>query len=124
MYRRLILPVMFLTLAYGFWVSPTFRTSPGVARFSCSACCAWKGFFAPSRAALWKSLLRASTDKTWKSLSFGILTTTVMRSSSPGLGDHHPFLSAGLIGLAEVSASSSVPISVPRPVPGSLPGSA
>ena len=51
MYRRLILPVMFLTLAYGFWVSPTFKDiAAGVAGVLCM-----EEVSAPSRAALWKA---------------------------------------------------------------------
>ena len=101
MYRRLILPVMFLTLAYGFWVSPTFKDiAAGVAIFLFGMLCMEEGFRAFSGGTL-ESLLRASTDKTWKSLTFGILTTTVMQSSSLVSVITISFLSAGLIGLAE-----------------------
>ncbi|HPE80880.1 MAG TPA: Na/Pi symporter [Gammaproteobacteria bacterium] len=101
MYRRLILPVMFLTLAYGFWVSPTFKDiAAGVAIFLFGMLCMEEGFRAFSGGTL-EGLLRASTDKTWKSLSFGILTTTVMQSSSLVSVITISFLSAGLIGLAE-----------------------
>ena len=101
MYRRLILPVMFLSLAYGFWVSPTFKDiAAGVAIFLFGMLCMEEGFRAFSGGTL-ESLLRASTDKTWKSLTFGILTTTVMQSSSLVSVITISFLSAGLIGLAE-----------------------
>ncbi len=101
MYRRLILPVMFFTLAYGFWVSPTFKDiAAGVAIFLFGMLCMEEGFRAFSGGTL-ESLLRASTDKTWKSLTFGILTTTVMQSSSLVSVITISFLSAGLIGLAE-----------------------
>lgn len=101
MYRRLILPVMFFTLAYGFWVSPTFKDiAAGVAIFLFGMLCMEEGFRAFSGGTL-EGLLRASTDKTWKSLTFGILTTTVMQSSSLVSVITISFLSAGLIGLAE-----------------------
>ncbi|MCP5317602.1 MAG: Na/Pi cotransporter family protein [Chromatiaceae bacterium] len=92
---------MFFTLAYGFWVSPTFKDiAAGVAIFLFGMLCMEEGFRAFSGGTL-ESLLRASTDKTWKSLTFGILTTTVMQSSSLVSVITISFLSAGLIGLAE-----------------------
>lgn len=101
MYRRLILPVIFAALAYGFWISPTFNDiAAGVAIFLFGMLCMEEGFRAFSGGTL-ESLLRASTDKTWKSLTFGLLTTTLMQSSSLVSVITISFLSAGLIGLAE-----------------------
>jgi len=100
-YRRLVLPVIFLALGYGFWLSPTFKDiAAGVAIFLFGMLCMEEGFRAFTGGAL-ERLLRASTDKTWKSLAFGVLTTTLMQSSSLVSVITISFLSAGLIGLAE-----------------------
>ena len=47
-----------------------------------------------------EKLLRASTDKMWKSMTFGVLSTTVMQSSSLVSVITISFLSAGLLDLA------------------------
>jgi len=100
-YRRLVLPVIFVALGYGFWLSPTFKDiAAGVAIFLFGMLCMEEGFRAFTGGPL-ERLLRASTDRTWKSLSFGVLTTTLMQSSSLVSVITISFLSAGLIGLAE-----------------------
>lgn len=101
MYRRLILPVILAALGYGFWLSPTFKDiAAGVAIFLFGMLCMEEGFRAFTGGPL-ERLLRASTDRTWKSLGFGVLTTTLMQSSSLVSVITISFLSAGLIGLAE-----------------------
>ena len=49
---------------------------------------------------LLENLLRRTTDRLWKSLSFGVITTTIMQSSSLVSVISISFLSAGLISLA------------------------
>lgn len=101
MLRRLLLPVVFAVLAYGFWLSPTFKEiAAGVAVFLFGMLCMEEGFKAFSGGAL-ERLLRRSTANTWKSLTFGLVTTTLMQSSSLVSVITISFLSAGLIGLAE-----------------------
>ena len=99
MLRRLIIPVIILILGYGFWVSPIFKDlAAGIAVFLFGMLCMEEGFKAFSGGSL-ERLLRSTTDRTWKSLSFGMLTTTLMQSSSLVSVITISFLSAGLIGL-------------------------
>ncbi|MCB1789103.1 MAG: Na/Pi cotransporter family protein [Gammaproteobacteria bacterium] len=101
MFRRLTLPVVFLGLAYGFWVSATFKDiAAGVAIFLFGMLCMEEGFKAFSGGTL-ERILRKGTEKTWKSLTFGIVTTTLMQSSSLVSVITISFISAGLLGLAE-----------------------
>ncbi len=82
MLGRILLPSVFLVLAYGFWVSSSFKdVSAGVALFLFGMLCMEQGFKAYSGGAL-QRLLAASTDRLWKSLTFGIVSTTLMQSSS------------------------------------------
>ncbi|MGA9394405.1 MAG: Na/Pi symporter [Azonexus sp.] len=101
MLRRILLPTIFLILGWGFWVSPDFKEiAAGVAIFLFGMLSLEEGFKAFTGGVLEK-LLRVSTDRLWKSLSFGIVTTTVMQSSSLVSVITISFLSAGLIGLAQ-----------------------
>ncbi|MCP5313043.1 MAG: Na/Pi cotransporter family protein [Chromatiaceae bacterium] len=100
MYRRLTLPIIIALLAYGFWISSTFKDiAAGVAIFLFGMLCMEEGFRAFTGGTL-ENLLRVSTDKTWKSLTFGVVTTTLMQSSSLVSVITISFLSAGLLGLA------------------------
>ena len=100
MFRKIILATIFLLLAYGFWLSPNFKEiSAGVAIFLFGMLALEEGFKAFTGGLLEK-LLRKTTDSLWKSLSFGIVSTTVMQSSSLVSVITISFLSAGLIGLA------------------------
>ena len=55
MIRRIVLPVIFAVLVYGFWISPDFKEiAAGVAIF-CLACCFSKTAFGPLPAAFSKS---------------------------------------------------------------------
>ena len=84
-----------------FWISPDFKEiSAGVAIFLFGMLSLEEGFKAFSGGAL-KKILQKSTDKTYKSIGFGIISTTVMQSSSLVSVLTISFLGAGLIGLAE-----------------------
>jgi phosphate:Na+ symporter len=99
--RRILLPSIFLVLAWGFWVSPDFKEiAAGVAIFLFGMLSLEEGFKAFTGGVLEK-ILRVSTDRLWKSLAFGIATTTVMQSSALVAVITISFLSAGLIGLSQ-----------------------
>lgn len=90
---------MLMVLVYGFWISPNFKEiSAGVAIFLFGMLSLEEGFKAFTGGLLEK-LLRKTTDGTWKSLSFGIISTSIMQSSSLVSVITISFLSAGLIGL-------------------------
>jgi phosphate:Na+ symporter len=101
MLGRIFLPTIFLILAYGFWVSSNFKDiAAGVALFLFGMLCMEQGFKAFSGGTL-QRLLGASTDRLWKSLSFGVVSTTLMQSSSLVSVITISFLSAEMIGLAQ-----------------------
>jgi len=101
MMRRLLLLVVFLLLGYGFWLSPQFKDiAAGVAIFLFGMLCMEDGFRAFSGGSL-ERILQASTDRGWKSLGFGIVTTTLMQSSSLVSVITISFLSAGLLTLSQ-----------------------
>ena len=100
MLRKALLPIIFLILAWGFWISPQFKEiAAGVAIFLFGMMSLEEGFKAFTGGAL-ERFLQASTNKLWKSLGFGIISTTVMQSSSLVSVITISFLSAELIGLA------------------------
>jgi phosphate:Na+ symporter len=100
MLRRILVPTILLILAYGFWVSPDFNEiAAGVAIFLFGMLSLEQGFKAFTGGILEK-ILRRTTDRLWKSLGFGIVTTTIMQSSSLVSVLTISFLSAGLIPLA------------------------
>jgi phosphate:Na+ symporter len=101
MLGRILLPSIFMVLSYGFWVSSNFKDiAAGVALFLFGMLCMEQGFKAYSGGTLQRVLTR-STDRLWKSLTFGIVSTTLMQSSSLVSVITISFLSAQLIGLAE-----------------------
>jgi len=101
MTRKILLLTIFVVLAYGFWVSPDFKTiAAGVAIFLLGMYALEEGFKAFSGGVL-ENFLQKTTDKTWKSLSFGIVSTTLMQSSSLVSVITISFLSAGLIALTQ-----------------------
>jgi phosphate:Na+ symporter len=101
MTRKILLFGIFLSLAYGFWISPDFKTiAAGVAIFLLGMLSLEQGFKAFSGGVL-EGFLQKTTDKTWKSLTFGIVSTTLMQSSSLVSVLTISFLSAGLIALAQ-----------------------
>ncbi|HHJ81384.1 MAG TPA: Na/Pi cotransporter family protein, partial [Candidatus Tenderia electrophaga] len=100
MLRKILLPSILLVLAYGFWVSPNFKAiSAGVAIFLFGMLALEQGFQAFTGGTL-ERILRRATSSRWKSLGFGIVTTTLMQSSSLVSVITISFLSAGLITLA------------------------
>jgi len=101
MTRKILLLTIFAVLAYGFWVSPEFKTiAAGVAIFLLGMYALEEGFKAFSGGVL-ESFLQKTTDTTWKSLTFGIVSTTLMQSSSLVSVITISFLSAGLIALTQ-----------------------
>jgi len=91
---------MLALLAYGFWVSTDFKEiAAGVAIFLFGMLSLEEGFKAFTGGTL-ETILRKTTDKYWKSLSFGVVSTTLMQSSSLVSVIAISFLSAGLISLA------------------------
>ena len=99
--RKILLPTILLILGYGFWISPDFKEiSAGVAIFLFGMLSLEEGFKTFSGGGLEK-VLRKSTDKLYKSIGFGVLTTTIMQSSSLVSVLTISFLGAGLIGLAQ-----------------------
>ncbi|MCU7945465.1 MAG: Na/Pi symporter [Candidatus Thiodiazotropha sp. (ex Cardiolucina cf. quadrata)] len=100
MIRKILLPSILLILTYGFWISPDFKEiAAGVAIFLFGMLALEEGFKAFTGGTL-ERILRNSTNRYWKSLSFGIVSTTVMQSSSLVSVITISFLSAGLISLA------------------------
>jgi phosphate:Na+ symporter len=101
MARNLLVLAIFTVLGYGFWISPDFKTiSAGVAIFLLGMMSLEKGFKSFSGGVL-ATFLHRTTDATWKSLSFGVIATTIMQSSSLVSVLTISFLSAGLIALAQ-----------------------
>jgi len=99
MIRKILLPTIFAVLAYGFWLSPDFKEiAAGVAIFLFGMLSLEEGFRAFTGGLL-ERLLRRTTDRLWKSLSFGVISTSVMQSSSLVSIITISFLSAGLITL-------------------------
>jgi len=100
MLKKIFLPFIFFILAYGFWLSPDFKEiSAGVAIFLFGMIALEQGFTAFTGGALEK-ILKVATNKKWKSVGFGVLTTTVMQSSSLVSVITISFLSAGMLELA------------------------
>ncbi len=99
MLKKMLLPIIFLVLSYGFWLSPDFKTiAAGVAIFLFGMVALEEGFKAFSGGLLEK-ILEKSTNKLYKSISFGVVTTSIMQSSSLVSVLTISFLGAGLIGL-------------------------
>ncbi|MEN8107692.1 MAG: Na/Pi cotransporter family protein [Pseudomonadota bacterium] len=100
MLRKILLPTIFVILAWGFWVSPDFKTiAAGVSIFLFGMLSLEQGFQAFAGGTL-ERILNNTTDKLWKSLSFGVVSTTLMQSSSLVSVITISFLSAGLLDLA------------------------
>lgn len=100
MIKKIFLPTILFVLAYGFWISPDFKEiAAGVAVFLFGMLFLEEGFKAFTGGLLEK-ILQKTTNKLWKSLSFGVVSTTLMQSSSLVSVITISFLSAGLISLA------------------------
>ena len=101
MLKKILLPTILGILAYGFWISPDFKViAAGVSIFLFGMLSLEEGFRAFSGGTLEK-ILQRSTNKLYKSVGFGILSTTIMQSSSLVSVLTISFLGAGLIGLAQ-----------------------
>ncbi len=101
MLRKILLPVIFVILAWGFWISPDFKViTAGVSIFLFGMLSLEDGFKTFTGGAL-ERILKQSTNRLWKSLSFGIVSTSLMQSSSLVSVITISFLSAGLLGLYE-----------------------
>ena len=99
MLRKTFLPAIFILLAYGFAVSEEFKTiTAGVAIFLFGMLSLEEGFKTFTAGAL-ERILKASTNRLWKSMSFGVLATSIMQSSSLVSVITISFLSAGLLEL-------------------------
>ncbi len=99
MLRRIVLPLALVLLAYGFWLSPSFQQiAAGVSIFLFGMLAMEEGFKALTGGTL-EGLLARTTDRLWKSVCFGVVSTTVMQSSSLVSVVAISFLSAGMIGL-------------------------
>lgn len=97
--KRLILPGILLLLALGLWNSSNFQQiAAGVAIFLFGMLSLEQGFKTFSGGLLEKAL-HYSTNRLWKSISFGVITTSLMQSSSLVSILAISFLSAGLINL-------------------------
>jgi phosphate:Na+ symporter len=97
--RKILLPSILLVLAYGFWISPNFKAiAAGIAIFLFGMLSLEEGFQSFTGGTL-ERLLRRTTSSTGKSLLFGIVSTTLMQSSSLVSVITISFLSAGLITL-------------------------
>lgn len=100
MIRKLLLSLTFILLGYGFWLSGNFKEiAAGVAIFLLGMIHLQDGFKAFTGGLLEK-ILKKTTDKLWKSLSFGVVSTAIMQSSTLVSLITISFLSAGLISLA------------------------
>ena len=100
MLRRIFLPVIVVILTYGLWVSGDFsEIAAGVALFLFGMLGMEQGFRLFSGGSL-QHLLNHTTDRLWKSLGFGLVSTTLMQSSSLVSVITISFLSAELISLA------------------------
>jgi phosphate:Na+ symporter len=99
MLRRIFLPSILIILSYGFWISPDFKEiAAGVSIFLFGMLFLEEGFKAFTGGVLEK-LLQKTTDKTWKSLLFGVVSTSIMQSSSLVSVITISFISAGLVSL-------------------------
>lgn len=93
------MPTILAVLAFGFWYSADFQQiAAGVAIFLFGMIFLETGFRYFTGGFLEK-LLESTTDSLFKSVSFGVIATTIMQSSSLVSVITISFLSAGLIGL-------------------------
>ncbi|WP_430461196.1 Na/Pi cotransporter family protein [Thalassolituus sp. LLYu03] len=97
--KRLLFPVIMVLLAIGFWSSPQLQQiAAGVAIFLFGMLSLERGFQSFS-GGLMEQLLQRFTRTTPRALSFGVISTTLMQSSSLVSVLTISFLSAGLINL-------------------------
>ena len=99
--KNIFLPIILIALGFSFWYSPNFKEiAAGIAIFLFGMLSLEQGFKSFSGGLLEK-ILKNSTDKLYKSIGFGIVSTSVMQSSSLVSVLTISFLGAGLIGLSQ-----------------------
>ena len=82
MLRKIFLPSIFIILAWGFWVSPDFKTiAAGVSIFLFGMLSLEEGFQAFAGGTL-ERILKSTTDKTWKALTFGVVSNRLRKGSA------------------------------------------
>lgn len=80
--RSLWLPAVLVILTWGFWVNPDLKEiAGGIALFLFGMRSLEEGFRTFTGGTL-EMLLRRSTNRLWKSLGFGLVSTTLMQSST------------------------------------------
>ncbi|MCW8908079.1 MAG: Na/Pi symporter [Sedimenticola sp.] len=100
MLKKILLPSIFLLLAYGFWVSEEFKgISAGIAIFMFGMLSLERGFGAFTGGLL-ERLLTHTTSSHWRSLGLGMVSTSIMQSSSLVSVITISFISAGLLSLS------------------------
>ena len=100
MIKKILLLTIFILLAYALWLSPDFnQIAAGVAIFLFGMLSLEQGFQSFTGGTL-ENILSISTDKLWKSLGFGVISTTLMQSSSLVTVITISFLSVGILDLA------------------------
>ena len=98
--QKIFLVVSIAILAAGFWVSNEFKgIAAGVAIFLFGMLSLEQGFKAFTGGTL-ERILQKTTNSQWKSLIFGLVSTTLVQSSSLVSIITISFLSAGLLDLA------------------------
>lgn len=99
MRAKLMLPLLFLAMAWLLWQSPdASRIAAGVAIFMFGMRALEDGFRAFTGGVL-ENLLRISTNQPWKSFLFGVVSTAIFQSSALVSLITLSFLSAGLVPL-------------------------
>ncbi len=99
MLRHTLLLTLLLLLGYGFWYSSDFKAiAAGVSLFLFGMIFLEDGFQAFTGGLL-ERVLHRTTDRLWKSTLFGVISTTIMQSSTLVSILAISFLSAGMIEL-------------------------
>ena len=99
MLKKILLPSIFILIAYGFWISPNFKEiAAGIAIFLFGMLSLEEGFRTFSGGTL-ETILQKATSKTYKSIIFGFIATVLMQSSSLVSVLTISFLGAELINL-------------------------
>ena len=101
MSKNIFLPLVLIGLGYSFWQSANFKEiAAGIAIFLFGMLSLEQGFKSFTGGML-DTILKKSTDKLYKSIGFGILSTSIMQSSSLVSVLTISFLGAGLLGLSQ-----------------------
>ena len=99
MLKKIVLAIIILLLSCGFWVSQNFKEiATGLALFLFGMMCLENGFKTFTGGVL-ETLLGKFTSHKWKSLVFGIVSTSLLQSSTLVSLVTISFVSAGMISL-------------------------